>query len=161
MIEIRTALGFIETVGLAAAVAAADAALKSANVRLIGREISKGYGYVTVKVSGDVGAVKAALAAARAATEKVNRVWSVDVIPRPAASLGPVLGWNRETTGAAEWLAAQGGARAVEVPVEEEAGTNGADEDEEAPEAEPEPESEPDPRPQASKESRRRPRRGR
>ena len=46
------ALGFIETVGLAAAVAAADAACKAANVSLIGREISKGYGYVTVKISG-------------------------------------------------------------------------------------------------------------
>ena len=43
----KNALGFIETVGLAAAVAAADAACKAADVRLIGREISKGYGYVT------------------------------------------------------------------------------------------------------------------
>ena len=99
----KNALGFIETVGLAAAVAAADAACKAADVRLIGREISKGYGYVTVKLAGDVGAVKAALAAAKAASEKVNRVWSLDLIPRPAAGLGDVLVWNRETRGADRW----------------------------------------------------------
>lgn len=97
------ALGFIETVGLAAAVAAADAACKAANVSLIGREISKGYGYVTVKIVGEVGAVKAGLAAAKAASERVNRVWSMDLIPRPAAGLGDVLVWNRETRGADRW----------------------------------------------------------
>lgn len=104
----RTALGFIEVVGLAAAVAAADAALKAANVSLVGREISKGYGYVTVKIAGDVSAVKAALAAAKAVSEKVSKVWSVDVIPRPAPAVGPVLTFNRETKGASEWLAEHG-----------------------------------------------------
>jgi len=107
-LHIRTALGFIEVVGLAAAVAAADAALKAANVSLVGREISKGYGYVTVKIAGDVGAVKAALAAAKAVSEKVSKVWSVDVIPRPASAIGPVLTFNRETQGASEWVAAHG-----------------------------------------------------
>jgi len=105
-LHVRTALGFIEVVGLAAAVAAADAALKAANVSLVGREISKGYGYVTVKIAGDVGAVKAALAAAKAVSEKVSKVWSVDVIPRPAPAVGPVLTFNRETQGASEWVAA-------------------------------------------------------
>ena len=52
------ALGMIETKGLVGAIEAADAMVKAANVRLIGKEIIGG-GYVTVMVRGDVGAVKA------------------------------------------------------------------------------------------------------
>lgn len=98
------ALGFIESVGLASAIAAADAALKAANVELIGRENSKGYGYITVKIAGDVGAVNAAINAAKMSSSKVARVWSTDVIPRPAKDLGDVMVWNRETQGAQEWV---------------------------------------------------------
>ena len=92
-----TALGFIETVGLAAAIAAADAALKAANVELIGRENSKGQGCITVKITGDVGAVKAAIDAAQKAAGGVSRVWATDVIPRPAEGLGKLMVWNGET----------------------------------------------------------------
>jgi len=56
------ALGLIETRGLVAAIQAADAMVKAASVEIIGRE-SIGGGYVTVAVSGDVGAVKAAMPA--------------------------------------------------------------------------------------------------
>ena len=56
-------LGFIETFGLAACVAAADAAVKSANVKLLGYEYAKGGGMCTVKVEGNVGACRAAIAA--------------------------------------------------------------------------------------------------
>lgn len=80
-------LGFIETVGLAAAIAAADAALKSANVRLVGRENSKGNGCITIKIAGDIGAVNAALMAAKAVCEKVNRVWAMAAIARPATGI--------------------------------------------------------------------------
>ncbi|MBA1728584.1 BMC domain-containing protein, partial [Escherichia coli] len=52
------ALGLIETKGLVACIAAADAMCKSANVELIGYE-NIGSGLVTVMVKGDVGAVKA------------------------------------------------------------------------------------------------------
>ena len=57
-------LGLIETVGMAAAVEAADAAMKSANVSLVGYELTKGGGMVTVKLEGEVGAINAAVAAA-------------------------------------------------------------------------------------------------
>ena len=57
-------LGLIETEGLAAGIEAADAAVKSANVELIGYELTKGGGWTTVKIQGDVGAVKAAVDAA-------------------------------------------------------------------------------------------------
>ena len=81
------ALGTIETVGLAAAFEAADVACKTANVDLIGYELAKGGGYVTIKIEGQVGAVKAAIEAAEAAASKINRVVSVSVIPRPASGL--------------------------------------------------------------------------
>ncbi len=106
--EIRTAMGYVETVGLTAAIAAADAALKAANVDLVGREISKGGGMVTVKLSGNVGAVRAGVAAARAEGERVGEVVSARVIARPAATHGPVMGYNGDTMGVVSWLEGQG-----------------------------------------------------
>ena len=53
------ALGLIETKGYVAAVAAADAMVKAANVTIVARE-EVGDGLVTVVIVGDVGAVKAA-----------------------------------------------------------------------------------------------------
>ncbi|TDT50362.1 BMC domain-containing protein [Fonticella tunisiensis] len=81
------ALGLLETIGMAAAVEAADAALKSADVSLIGYELTKGYGMITVKIEGDVGAVKAALEAAKESASRVNRVCSALIIPRPSENL--------------------------------------------------------------------------
>ena len=78
----RGALGLIETRGLVAAIEAADAMVKAANVRLVGRE-QIGGGLVTVMVRGDVGAVKAATDAAAAAAAKVGEIVAVHVIPRP------------------------------------------------------------------------------
>lgn len=97
-------MGYIETIGLVAAIAAADAALKAASVSLVGREISKGNGMVTVKIAGEVSAVKAAIAAASSVGEMVGNIVSTDVIPRPAAGCNSLLSWNSETLGALEWL---------------------------------------------------------
>ena len=58
----KEALGMIETRGLVGAVEAADAMVKAANVRLVGKE-KIGSGLVTVMVRGDVGAVKASVEA--------------------------------------------------------------------------------------------------
>ena len=63
------ALGMIETRGLVAAVEAADAMVKAANVSLQCKE-HVGGGLVTVMVRGDVGAVKAATDAGAAAAER-------------------------------------------------------------------------------------------
>lgn len=84
-------LGLIETVGLAAAVEAADTAVKSANVTLVGYELTKGDGMVTVKLEGEVGAVNAAVSAAAAAAEKVNHVYSTRVIARPSVCVAPLV----------------------------------------------------------------------
>lgn len=80
-------LGLIETIGLAAAVEAADSAVKSADVALVGYELTRGGGMVTVKVEGDVGAVKAAISAAEAGAERIGSVVGSRVIPRPAPGL--------------------------------------------------------------------------
>ena len=56
----QQALGMVETRGLTAAIEAADAMTKAAEVTLVGTE-KIGSGLVTVMVRGDVGAVKAAV----------------------------------------------------------------------------------------------------
>ena len=84
------ALGMVETKGLVGAVEAADAMVKAANVRLIGKE-QVGRGYVTVMVRGDVGAVKAATDAGAAAAKRVGELISVHVIPRPHSDVESIL----------------------------------------------------------------------
>lgn len=84
------ALGLIETKGLVAAIEAADAMVKAANVTLIGYE-KIGAGLVTVMVRGDVGAVKAATDAGAAAAQKVGELVSVHVIPRPHQDTEKIL----------------------------------------------------------------------
>lgn len=85
------ALGMIETKGLVAAIEAADAMVKAANVSLQCKE-HVGGGLVTVMVRGDVGAVKAATDAGAAAAERVGELISVHVIPRPHTELEEILG---------------------------------------------------------------------
>ncbi len=78
----KEALGLIETRGLVGAIEAADAMVKAANVRLLGKE-KVGHGLVTVMVRGDVGAVKAATEAGAEAARRVSELISVHVIPSP------------------------------------------------------------------------------
>ncbi len=78
--------GFIETKGFVGSVEAADAMVKAANVKFVGQQ-EIGGGYVTVIISGDVGAVKAAVDAGAEAAGKVGELVSEHVIPRPSAGL--------------------------------------------------------------------------
>ncbi|WP_283163577.1 BMC domain-containing protein [Brenneria tiliae] len=87
----KQSLGLIETVGLTAAIEAADAAVKSANVNLVGYELAKGGGMVTVKLEGEIGAVNAAISAASHAAGNVGRVYAQKVIARPADHLEPLI----------------------------------------------------------------------
>lgn len=91
-------LGLIETVGLAAAIEAADAAMKSANVQLVGYELTKGGGMVTVKFEGEVGAINAAVSAGVAAASKVNQVFAHRVIARTAEYIDNII-HSAETVG--------------------------------------------------------------
>lgn len=76
------ALGMIEARGFVAAIEAADAMVKAANVRVI-RQERAGAGLVTILVQGDVGAVKAACDAGAAACRRIGTLVSAHVIPRP------------------------------------------------------------------------------
>ena len=84
------ALGMVETKGLIAAIEAADAMVKTANVTLQAKEYI-GAGYVTVTVRGDVGAVKAATDAGAAAARRVGELVAVHVIPNPHQETNLVL----------------------------------------------------------------------
>ena len=81
------ALAMIETKGFVAALAAADAMVKAANVTITQRE-EVGDGLVAVVISGDVGAVKAATEAGAETATQVGELISVHVIPRPHQDLG-------------------------------------------------------------------------
>ena len=84
------ALGMIETKGLVAAVEAADAMVKAADVTLVGTE-KIGSGLVSVMVRGDVGAVKAAVESGSAAASRLGEIIAVHVIPRPHSDVEKIL----------------------------------------------------------------------
>ena len=86
----QEALGMIETRGLVAAIEAADAMVKSAEVTLVGTE-KIGSGLVSVMVRGDVGAVKAATEAGASAATKLGELVAVHVIPRPHVDVEKIL----------------------------------------------------------------------
>lgn len=88
---LNQALGSIETVGMVAAVEAADVALKTADVELVGYQLSKGGGMVSVKILGSVSAVHAAVQAAKVSAARVGGVYATTVIPRPHPSLEPLV----------------------------------------------------------------------
>ena len=87
---VQQALGMIETRGLVAAIEAADAMLKAANVELVGTE-KIGSGLVSVMVRGDVGAVKAAVEAGAATAGNLGEIIATHVIPRPHTDVEKIL----------------------------------------------------------------------
>ncbi len=86
----QEALGMVETRGLVAAIEAADAMCKSANVTLIGTE-KIGSGLVTVMVRGDVGAVKSSVESGANAAGKLGELIATHVIPRPHNDVEMIL----------------------------------------------------------------------
>ena len=86
----QEALGMIETRGLVAAIEAADAMVKAANVELIGTE-KIGSGLVSVMVRGDVGAVKSAVEAGGSAATRLGEIIATHVIPRPHGDVEKIL----------------------------------------------------------------------
>ena len=86
----REALGMVETRGLTAAIDAADAMTKSAEVTLVGTE-KIGSGLVTVMVRGDVGAVKAAVESGAAAASRLGELVAQHVIPSTHADVENIL----------------------------------------------------------------------
>ena len=86
----QEALGMVETRGLTAAIDAADAMTKAAEVTLVGTE-KIGSGLVTVMVRGDVGAVKASVEAGESAASKLGELVATHVIPRPHGDVEKIL----------------------------------------------------------------------
>ena len=84
------ALGMVETRGLVAAIEAADAMVKAANVQLIGTE-KIGSGLVSVMVRGDVGAVKSAVEAGSNSASHLGELIATHVIPRPHEDVEKIL----------------------------------------------------------------------
>ena len=90
MAKAMEALGMIETKGFVTLVEATDAALKAANVQFLGWD-KVGSGLVSVFLTGDVAAVKAATDAGAAAGGRIGEIVSVQVIPRPHGDIDVVL----------------------------------------------------------------------
>ncbi len=134
----RQSLGLIETVGMAAAVEAADVAVKAASVTLVGYELTQGAGMVTVKLEGEIGAVNAAVAAAISAASRVGNIYAHKVIARSAQPVGQMI-HSRETVGVMqlkpEALAEQHAPQAEEVPIESAEEKAGSEPDDRQPEA--------------------------
>ena len=81
MNDLSQALGLIEVIGYPTAIAAADAALKSAEVHLT--TITKvGSGIMTVQLTGDVAAIRSAVDTGGAEAKRVGILRSTHVIPR-------------------------------------------------------------------------------
>lgn len=84
------ALGLVETKGLIGAIEAADAMVKAANVKLIAKEKITA-ALVTVKIVGDVAAVRSAVDAGAAAARRVGQLVGSHVIPRPDSQLEDIV----------------------------------------------------------------------
>ena len=88
------ALGMIEILGRTGAVEALDAALKAADVELVSM-VRVGGGITTIFFEGDVAACKASCEAGGAAADRISKVLSVHVIPRPDPSVRAMLDQDR------------------------------------------------------------------
>jgi len=102
------AFGLVEVQGLATSLVVADTAVKTANVRLIGYELGRGSGLVTIKFCGDVGAVNAAARAAAGLAEEMGRLVACRVIARPHDGIDGIL-QNIDSAGPDPGGAAAGG----------------------------------------------------
>ena len=93
--KVNESLGSFETVGYVAALAGADAALKTAEVRLLGCRYV-GSGLVSVLLAGDVSSVKVAVEAGCAAAQQVGDLKWQTVIARTAEGLDLIVAESRK-----------------------------------------------------------------
>lgn len=84
------AFGMVETRGLVGAIEAADAMVKTSNVRLIGKERTDP-AMITIKIVGETAAVRSAVEAGAAAAARVGQLISQHVIPRPAEGVEELI----------------------------------------------------------------------
>ncbi len=84
------ALGLVETKGLVGAIEAADAMVKTSNVKLIARERTDPAMF-TIKIIGDTAAVRSAVDAGASAAQRLNQLLSKHIIPRPADGMESIV----------------------------------------------------------------------
>jgi ethanolamine utilization protein EutM len=84
------AFGMVETRGLVGAIEAADAMVKTSNVRLVGKE-RRDPAMITIKIIGETAAVRSAVEAGAAAAQRVGHLVSQHVIPRPAEGVEELI----------------------------------------------------------------------
>ncbi|MFA9557637.1 BMC domain-containing protein [Evansella sp. AB-rgal1] len=85
------ALGMIEVAGLVAAIDTADTMAKVANISIVEMKKTRGNGWMTIFIEGDVASVQAAIATGEQYSREKNQYVSSKVIPRPAADLKETL----------------------------------------------------------------------
>lgn len=90
-------MGIIEVIGLPTAITVADTMVKTANVEILNLENTKGLGYISIKISGNVAAVKTAINAGKTFAISFNKYVSSIVLARPALVTDEVFGKQDET----------------------------------------------------------------
>jgi len=86
----QQAIGMLETKGLVVLVAATDAMLKAANVKLMSWK-KVGSGYCSAYITGEVAAVKAAVDVGASAVRESGELVAAEVLPRPHDDLTVVI----------------------------------------------------------------------
>lgn len=81
------ALGIIEIKGLASAIVVSDTMIKSASIKIVELENTKGLGYITIKILGSASSTKSALINGRKIALKSNAFISSKAILNPSKDL--------------------------------------------------------------------------
>ncbi|MGR5142624.1 BMC domain-containing protein [Photobacterium sp. DNB23_23_1] len=87
----KSAFGMVEVTGLALAITVADVMAKSANIKILGLERVNGFGWILIKVAGDVGSVNAAVDTGASFARAQQGLCGSKVIARPADGLDRLL----------------------------------------------------------------------
>lgn len=94
---LKKALGIIEIKGLTMALEVGDAMVKTAHVNIVELEKTNGFGWVTVKIVGDVSSVAAAIELGQRLSQNKEKFISCKVISRPSDSLDMLIHSEKET----------------------------------------------------------------
>lgn len=84
-------MGFVETIGFASAIEAADVMVKSANVK-IETVANADSGLITVICTGDLASCNAAVNAAKTAVGAIGKIFNSNQIPRPSSDIQSLIG---------------------------------------------------------------------
>ena len=110
-------LGLLEVKGLLGAVTMSDVMVKASNVHVVNIDRANGFGWFTVKVVGDVGAVQSAVEAGAMVAKEMGCFVSSKVIPRVSQTVIDVF-LQEETVPAKEDTTSTPAAE-VKTPVED------------------------------------------